>query len=88
VSLVDAIQNIPHTAGYAIAGKGYGMKLRHVNGCSGGTCPAVFETDRGTYVVQGSIVTDPEALAAVDLPADETLVEVPAELLASLKVEL
>jgi hypothetical protein len=48
----------------------------------------VFETDRGTYVVQGSIVTDPEALAAVDLPADETLVEVPAELLASLKVEL
>jgi hypothetical protein len=47
----------------------------------------VFETDRGTYVVQGSIVTDPEALASVNLPAHETLVEVPTELLASLKAE-
>jgi acetyltransferase-like isoleucine patch superfamily enzyme len=63
------------------------MKLRHVNGCSGGTCPAVFETDRGTYVVQGSVVTDPDALAALDLPAHETAVEVPASLLASLKVK-
>jgi hypothetical protein len=87
VPSVDVIQNIPHTARYAVAGKGYGMKLRHVNGCSGGTCPTVFETDRGTYVVQGAIVTDPEALASVDLPAHETLVEVPTELLASLKVE-
>ena len=63
------------------------MKLRHVNGCSGGTCPAVFETDRGTYVVQGSIVTDPEALASVNLPAHETLVEIPTELLSSLNLE-
>jgi hypothetical protein len=47
----------------------------------------VFETDRGTYVVQGSIVTDPEALATMELPAHETAVEVPASLLASLKVE-
>lgn len=71
---------------YAVVGKGYGMRLTKLAGCSGGTCPAVYATDRGTYVVQGSIVTDAEALASVNLPAHETLVEVPAELLPSLKV--
>jgi hypothetical protein len=64
------------------------MKLTKLAGCSGGTCPAVFETDRGTIVVQGSKVTDPEALAAIELPAYETLVEIPAELLASLKLKV
>jgi hypothetical protein len=63
------------------------MRLRKIGGCDDGTCPTLFETDRGTYVVQGAIVTDPEALASVQLPAHETLVEVPAELLASLKIE-
>ena len=62
------------------------MRLVKLAGCSGGTCPAVYATDRGTVVVQGSIVTDAEALATMDLPAHETVVEVPAELLASLKV--
>jgi hypothetical protein len=62
------------------------MRLRQVGGCDDGTCPAVFATDRGTYVVQGSIVTDADALASVTVPAHETLVEVPAELLDSLKV--
>jgi hypothetical protein len=63
------------------------MKLTKLAGCSGGTCPAVFETDRGTLVIQGAIVTDPDALAAMELPAHESAVEVPASLLASLKVE-
>ena len=63
------------------------MRLVKLAGCSGGTCPAVFETDRGTYVVQGAIVTDPEALAAMRLPEHETAVEVPASLLASLKLD-
>jgi hypothetical protein len=62
------------------------MQLRRLAGCSGGTCPTVYATDRGTFVVQGAIVTDPQALASVDLPANEALVEVPAELLRSLKV--
>jgi hypothetical protein len=35
--------------------------------------------------VQGAVVADPEALSGVDLPAHETLVEVPADLLLSLK---
>ena len=63
------------------------MHLTKLAGCSGGTCPAVFETDQGTLVVQGAIVTDPEALAALNLPEHETVVEVPASLLASFKVE-
>jgi hypothetical protein len=64
------------------------MRLTQVNGgCNDGTCPTVYATDRGTFVVQGAIVTDPEALTSVNLPAYETLVEVPRELLASLKVQ-
>jgi hypothetical protein len=63
------------------------MQLTKLAGCSGGTCPAVYATDRGTYVVQGAIVTDPDALSAVSLPDHETLVEVPAELFAGLPVE-
>jgi hypothetical protein len=63
------------------------MRLTQVRGgCDDGTCPAVFETDRGTYVVQGSIVTDAEALSSVSVPAHEMLVEVPRELLGSLRV--
>jgi hypothetical protein len=57
------------------------MELHKIGGCDDGTCPALFATDRGTFVVQGAIVTDPEALAAMNLPAHETAVEVPADLL-------
>lgn len=46
-----------------------------------GTCPAVYETDRGTLAVQGKIVTDTTALGeTVNLADDETLVEIPKEL--------
>jgi hypothetical protein len=62
------------------------MRLTQVSGCNDGTCPAVYATDRGTYVVQGAIVTDVEALATVNPPAHEALVEIPRELLAALKV--
>jgi hypothetical protein len=61
------------------------MRLHKIGGCDDGTCPTLFETDRGTYVVQGAIVTDPDALAAMKLPAYETAVEVPVELLTSLR---
>ncbi|MFI9817560.1 hypothetical protein [Saccharothrix variisporea] len=49
-----------------------------------GNCPNLYETDRGTYLVQGSRVTDEEALAVLKergLPDYETVVEVPKELL-------
>jgi hypothetical protein len=61
------------------------MRLHKIGGCDDGTCPTLFLTDRGTYVVQGSIVTDPDALEAMNLPPHETAVEVPAALLASLR---
>ena len=82
--MVDGRRNI---SAYSVVGsrrKGFGMRLTKLAGCSGGTCPAVYETDRGTVVVQGAIVTDPQVLAAMNLPDHETAVEVPASLLASL----
>jgi hypothetical protein len=54
------------------------MELTPVRGaCRDGTCPTIYETDRGTIVVQGYVVTD----ADVAVPEGETLVEIPAELL-------
>jgi hypothetical protein len=47
-------------------------------------CPSVFATDRGTYVVQGWKITDPQAraaMAALGLPDHEDAVEIPAALL-------
>lgn len=52
------------------------------------TCPTLYSTDRGTYVVQGARVTDPEALQAMQergLPDHETAVEIPAALLGFAK---
>lgn len=49
-----------------------------------GSCPNLYATDRGTYVVQGSRITDAEALATLrerGLPDHETVVEIPAALL-------
>ncbi|MBG6139888.1 hypothetical protein [Longispora fulva] len=42
-----------------------------------GGSPTVYRTDRGSWIVQGWIVTDPEALALMDIPAGETSVEIP-----------
>lgn len=39
--------------------------------------PSVYRTDRGSWVVQGWVVTDPEALAQMDIPEDEAAVEIP-----------
>jgi hypothetical protein len=45
-------------------------------------CEALYVTDRGTFGVQGKIVTDPEALAdARNLADDECIVEVPPDVL-------
>ena len=43
--------------------------------------PTLFETDRGTLLVQGYLVTDPEALSQMRIPDGETVVEVPKELM-------
>ncbi|MCM4079010.1 hypothetical protein [Paractinoplanes hotanensis] len=49
--------------------------------CTGGSCPTVYRTDRGTVLVQGYAVTSSQA--GIDLPPGELLVEVPADLLAA-----
>ena len=52
---------------------------------NGGHCPTAYVTDRGTYIVQGEIVTDPDALNTIrstyaGIGPNETLVEIPAAL--------
>ncbi|MEW1838130.1 hypothetical protein AB0392_09245 [Nonomuraea angiospora] len=50
-----------------------------------GACPTLYETDRGTIVVQGLQVTDTEALADLrDVLDGETAVEVPRELITEI----
>lgn len=39
--------------------------------------PTLYKTDRGSWVIQGWVVTDPEALAQLNLPEGETVVEIP-----------
>ncbi|MEV6818351.1 hypothetical protein AB0M72_06300 [Nocardiopsis dassonvillei] len=58
------------------------MKLTKItDGCENKNCPAVYETDRGTTVVQGYVVSDSEALAQLGLPDGEAAVEIPSSLL-------
>lgn len=61
------------------------MKLRFLGSTSdGGACPNLYETDRGTFVVQGERITDLDALATLrarGLPDHETVVEIPRDLL-------
>ena len=59
------------------------VRLRLLGTSSGHTgCPALYATDRDTYVVQGKLVTDAEAIAdLVDVREDEFYVEVPKALL-------
>jgi hypothetical protein len=65
--------------------EGVDMRLRYVGKTAEsdkGQCEALYATDRGTFVVQGKIVTDRQAIADLrDLGADESYVEVPADVL-------
>lgn len=62
------------------------MRLRFLGSTSeAGACPSLYETDRGTIVVQGMAVTDPDARADLrDVLDGETVVEVPRELLTEI----
>ncbi len=46
------------------------------------TCPMLYATDRGTFVVQGKLVFDPGIYRSFGLLPSEAIVEVPARLLA------
>jgi hypothetical protein len=43
--------------------------------------PTLYATDRETFLVQGYVVTDPEALSQMRIPDGETVVEVPKRLM-------
>jgi hypothetical protein len=43
--------------------------------------PTVYRTDRGSWIVQGWNVTDPDALAQMDIPHGEGCVEIPDRML-------
>ncbi|GLX03762.1 hypothetical protein IL992_11055 [Microbispora sp. NEAU-D428] len=62
------------------------MRLRFLGSTSeAGACPSLYETDRGTIVVQGLEVVDREARADLRHVLDgETAVEVPRELLVEI----
>jgi hypothetical protein len=49
--------------------------------------PTVFRTDRNSWVVQGWEVTDPDALAQMDIPAGEGAVEIPDRMLQFFRQE-
>jgi hypothetical protein len=58
------------------------MQLAFLGGESGQDgSPRVYATDRGTFVVQGYKVEDAETLNQLRIPAHETVIEIPAELL-------
>lgn len=47
--------------------------------------PTVYRTDRASWVVQGWVVTDPEALVQMDIPDGEGCVEIPDRMLQFLR---
>jgi hypothetical protein len=49
--------------------------------------PTVYRTDRETWVVQGWMVTDPDALAQMNIPAGETAVEIPDRMIQFFRQE-
>jgi len=60
--------------------EGWGMRLTFVGKDPDSNptgSPAVYRTDRRSWVVQGWLVTDAEALVQMDMPAGEGCVEIP-----------
>jgi hypothetical protein len=51
-----------------------------------GSC-TIYRTDTGSWVVQGWVVTDPDALAQMDIPAGETCVEIPDRMIQFFRQE-
>jgi hypothetical protein len=56
-------------------------KLRGDDCSDGRTCPAVHQTDRGTLVIIGTLVSDPAMLDELAIGPGERAVEVPLSLI-------
>ena len=54
------------------------QELTAIASCGNGECPAVYRTDRGTLVIQGSI------FEYQGVPAGEAMVEIPASLIMNI----
>jgi len=64
------------------------MQLRFLGSTSNnGGSPTLYATDRDTFLVQGWKVSDAEALAQLNVPDHETVIEVPRALLACAPAE-
>lgn len=49
-------------------------------GSNPGGSPTLYRTDRGSWVVQGWVVDDADALASMSIPVGESCVEIPDRL--------
>lgn len=58
------------------------------SGCLLKHCPAIYESDRGSFVVQGAIVRPADVPAELDIPEDESIVEIPRAVMESLVAHL
>jgi hypothetical protein len=47
--------------------------------------PTLYRTDRGSWLVQGWVVSDPDALEKMSIPVGETVVEIPDRLVPFFK---
>jgi len=47
--------------------------------------PTLYKTDRGSWIVQGWVVDDPDALTSLNLPNGETAVEIPDRMIQFFK---
>lgn len=62
----------------------FGQKHLKDEDCSGSSCPTIYETGRGTYLVQGKIVENSNEFG-LTIPSDERLVEIPKSFLEAYK---
>jgi len=67
------------------------MKIKDVTpsafACITGGCPSIFETDRQTYLIIGRKVDVPDGLLSGKIGLDETVIEVPADLLQGIRTK-
>ncbi len=66
------------------------MKVKDVTpkglACIAGGCPAIFKTDRGTYLIIGTNLDSARGLLSDRIGPNEVVIEVPAELVRSIKL--
>lgn len=55
--------------------------IHKTNGSPAGSCPAIYRTDDGEYVVQGKFLAEGEVGQLRDLGGDETAVWIPADVI-------